>query len=254
MFSVLQVTRETFSFFYNHFGSLVKNLWFIVLANLFLNYALDVSYGDVLFRPENLWIDHSVRCLGLLILSPFYARPVFNMVVHGVFERPNVLGITWSMSDTRYICWGFIFLLPCFLVIGLSQLVLSASLAFEGLSPQDSLYDSLALGTVVLLLLLFIVFFVALFFGNRLFLTLLSFYDKKSLSFKASWSLTRKRAIKIFLASTGVFTCLWILSHHVDYLFLGEAIETLAICLQIIASCIVYKDILKSGARLNKKN
>jgi hypothetical protein len=248
MFSVRQVTKETFSFFYNHFGALVRNLWFVILLNILLNHGLDLYYGHILSLPENLWIDHGVRCLEVLIFSPFYARPVFNMVVDNRFEKPNALGITWSMSDTRYLYWGGIFLLPVFLIIGLAQLTLSATLAFEGMSPQDSLYEPLTFGILVLSLFWVILFFVALFFVNRLFPTLFSFYDKKPLPFKDSWFLTRKKAIKIFLASTGIVTLILMLSHcFVDYLLLREIIETLAILLQVVASCLVYRDILKNG-------
>lgn len=254
MFSVGQVTKETFSFFYNHFGSLVRHLWVVILLNVLLNYGIDLHYGYILSLPENLWIDYSVAFLEVVIFSPFYIRPIFNMVVRDRFEQPNILNITWSISDTRYLCWGAVFSLPAFLIIGLAQLTVNAALAIEGMSPQDSLYDSLALGTLVLLLLLLVVFFVVLFFAYRLFLTLLSFYDKQSLSFKDSWALTRKRAIKIFLASTGVFTCLLLAAHWwVHYLLLEEAIKTVAVSLQLIASCVVYKDILKSGARIRKK-
>jgi hypothetical protein len=247
MFSVWQVTKETFSFFYNNFITLLQHLWVIILLNFLMNYGLDLYYGHILSGLENHWMEHSMRSLALLIFSPFYARPIFHMVVRNHFERPNMFGIAWSMSDTRYLCWGGIFFLPVFLMIGLNQLILNAALTIEGMSPQDSLYDPLALGTLILLLILLVVFFVVLFFANRLFLTLLSFYDKQFLPFKDSWALTRKRAIKIFLASTGVFTCLLIIAHQIDNFLLGEVIETISIFLQMIASCVVYKDILKNG-------
>jgi hypothetical protein len=235
MVSIWQVTRESFSFLQNNFFSIVRNLWVVVALNILINYGMDlegISLGD----SWSTWINDLLRPLILLVLSPFYARPIFNMIVKKNFKRPNVLGMTWSKGDTRYFLWNCVLL-----VMFLATIALLLLLGILLGSVQDTL------GTLFLLICFIVLIMLYMMHINRFLMTLLSFYDKKTISFKESLTLTRGQVIKIFIATMGIFLCFFVISHYLRYPLLGEIIETIATVLQVITSCMVYKAILKKA-------